>query len=895
MNKHDTHHKTGKKHAKITSSPKRNNKSPKQILIISVLLLITIGLSVFFRMYPASLPISEQWAEDSVENHVKSNIQAQMQQEYPNLPPEQLQSEVDKKYDEVYETQQEAIDEQKTMLASQFKSRLQNDNDQTYLLAIDPYYYLRHAQNYFEYGHAGTTMIGGEHGVPEEVTDAYMDSNFSKERSWDGQRLAPIGRGASMGLHDHVIVAVHKVSSWFGNTDVMKSAFYVPVIISALAIIPAFFIGRMFAGNVGGFFAAALLAIHKSFLSRTVAGFSDTDPYNVLFPLLITWLFLIGFRSTDLRKKIGYSIAAGLATAVFALVWRWFFIFYIIGAGVTAYLVYLLVVNWADARNILKNKVFVKTIYTGATYAISTVVLVSLFKGLNGFWNGIMSPFKYIAMKDVATTSLWPNIQTTVAELNPATIPETISQMGGTLLFLAAVAGIIFTVLKKDEDGKKDFRFAFILIAWFAITMFASTRGIRFNLLLVPAFSVAVGVFAGTIYKWAGQLAAKEKEINAVAAKVIVIVLMGALFIQPIGAAHTQALHEVPSMNDAWWETLTKIKEETPEDSIINSWWDFGHQFITVADRRVTFDGGGQDKHMAYWVGRSLATEDEKHAAGILRMVDCGNNNAFYVLNDYLDNDTREAIHTLNDVVVKSSNETKRTLLDKGLTDKEAEHVMKYTHCDAPENYYITSEDMVGKSGVWAHFGSWDFDKAAMYRDVSEMSQGKGIAHLQEEFGLDQEKASRYYYDIQSTEANNWIAPWPSYMGDGWCQEQSENSTQCMLQTREGQMRIEVDTVNYDVSIIGGNGKNLKPSTFVYADNNSVEEKKFDNPQIDISLIFTGDTIVASDSRLSTSTFTRLFYLDGQGSECFKKFDERQQVTGAKISTWNVSWSCLED
>ncbi|MFP4118522.1 MAG: STT3 domain-containing protein [Candidatus Woesearchaeota archaeon] len=894
VHKHGTAHSKKKRsanagHAATGTKPTRR----KEVILITVLLLVAIALGTFFRMYPAHLPVAEQWAEESVENQVKSNLQAQLQKQYPNLPPEQLQSEVNKQYQQVYEQQEEMFKTQIENTAKQFRSRLQNDDGQTYLLAIDPYFYLRHAQNYFEYGHAGTTYIGGEHGVPEEVQDADMNTNFSKEQSWDRQRLAPIGRPSSMGLHDHMIVAVHEVSSWFGNTDVMKSAFFVPIIISALAIIPAFFIGRMFAGNVGGFFAAALLAVHKSFLTRTVGGFSDTDPYNVLFPLLIAWLFLIAFRSTDLRKKIGFSLGAGLATAVFALVWRWFFIFYIIGAGVAAYLVYLLVVNWKDVRNIFKKPAFVKTIYTGASYLVGTVVFISLFKGISTFWSGILSPFKYMAIKDVATITLWPNIKTTVAELNPATVPETIAQMGGTLLFLAAVAGIVFTVLKKDEDGKKDFRFAFILIAWFAVTMFASTRGIRFNLLLVPAFAVAFGVFAGTIFNWVGNWASKEKEVSSWAAKAVVLVIMAAILIQPISAAHTQARNEIPSMNDAWWETLTKIKEETPEDSIINSWWDFGHQFITVADRRVTFDGGGQDRHMAYWVGRSLATEDEQHAAGILRMVDCGNNNAFYTLNEYLDNDTRESIDTLNDVVVMEHNETKQTLLDKGLTESQADHVMRYTHCDAPQNYYITSEDMVGKSGVWAHFGNWDFDKAAMYKDVNEMSQGEGTAHLQEKFGLDQNKASQTYYDIQSTEANDWIAPWPSFMGEGRCQDVDENNSQCVLSTQQGEMRMSINKTSYELDIDTGEGT-VKPESFVYVENGTVKEKEYSGQTSGFSLIYTGDKIVASDPLLSTSTFTRLFYLDGQGSECFEQFDERTQVTGAKISTWNVTWSCLE-
>ena len=32
----------------------------------------------------------------------------------------------------------------------------------------------------------------------------------------------------------------------------------------------------------------------------------------------------------------------------------------------------------------------------------------------------------------------------------------------------------------------------------------------------------------------------------------------------------------------------------------------------------------------------------------------------------------------------------------------------------------FTSDDMVGKSGVWGHFGSWDFDRALIYNTLKK-------------------------------------------------------------------------------------------------------------------------------------------------------------------------------
>src|SRR3989338_9936500 len=82
--------------------------------------------------------------------------------------------------------------------------------------------------------------------------------------------------------------------------------------------------------------------------------------------------------------------------------------------------------------------------------------------------------------------------------------------------------------------------------------------------------------------------------------------------------------NDVPLINDAWYKALTRINENSQEDAIITSWWDFGHHFKVIADRAVTFDGTTQSTPQAHWVGRLLSTSSEKEAIGILRMLNCG-------------------------------------------------------------------------------------------------------------------------------------------------------------------------------------------------------------------------------------------------------------------------------
>ena len=96
--------------------------------------------------------------------------------------------------------------------------------------------------------------------------------------------------------------------------------------------------------------------------------------------------------------------------------------------------------------------------------------------------------------------------------------------------------------------------------------------------------------------------------------------------------------------------------------------------------------------------------------------------------------------------------------------EEVANEVLKYSHCTPPEDYYITSEDMIGKAGVWSHFGSWDFNKASMYQEVKHLQENKATQILTEKYNLNDELANKYYYEIQNNDADYWISPWPNYV-----------------------------------------------------------------------------------------------------------------------------------
>ena len=183
----------------------------------------------------------------------------------------------------------------------------------------------------------------------------------------------------------------------------------------------------------------------------------------------------------------------------------------------------------------------------------------------------------------------------------------------------------------------------------------------RFILQATPIVAITLGSFLGLSWAYASGWISRELKFNLPVTKVLVFLLLALLLIQPMKDGYSQAFHSAPSMNDAWYNTLSKIRNEAPKDIVITSWWDFGHWFKAVADRPVTFDGGTQTNWGAYWVGKSLLTDDEKNSVGIVRMLNCGQNEAFKELNKIIA-DVPETIELLNIIVAQDKGGEGRSL-----------------------------------------------------------------------------------------------------------------------------------------------------------------------------------------------------------------------------------------
>jgi len=206
---------------------------------------------------------------------------------------------------------------------------------------------------------------------------------------------------------------------------------------------------------------------------------------------------------------------------------------------------------------------------------------------------------------------------------------------------------------------------------------------------------------------------------------------------------------------------------------------------------------------------------------------------------------------------------------------------------------------MVGKAGVWGHFGSWDFKKATMYQNTNKLSRAKAVTYLTEKFNVTQEEAEKLHYEIQTTKGDQWIAPWPGYLSSvRGCDMLTDTDVKCVVPFQSGEVSLRVDLNTYNVTI--DNNPGVTPNSLVYAAKDDVVEKKFSSDKtsgFSAVLIPSGDNyaMMITDPLQAASMFTRLFFFDGHGLECFSKFDDVRQFTGGRIATWKVDYECGQE
>ncbi len=936
------------------------------------LILACMALVWWVRILPLSLLAADDRADQIVRQQIRGQLTREAARQSSPVPGKK---QLDEAVEEWIARNPARFAEHQAAVSQALKSRLRytgpDGQEYVYLGGVDSYLWLRHARNYLRSGTTCDAVVDGE------CRDTYG--------------TAPVGERMIYGrsLHIAAIVGLHTLISYFKpDYPLPASAFLVPVIVGALGVLPAFFIGWGLAGNTGGVCAAVVVSLQPVFLSRSIG--SDNDVWNVVLPLFMMWAALSALAAPEWRRKIGYALLAAGCVGLQAGVWRgWFFTYSVLLLCLLAH-VFLLSVQYVvreQTVRVWQSREVRESALVGVTFYVAAGLCTTLAGAEQSYFSilpNTLAPLLelFIGHQNVVGAgekSYWPNTLTTVGELVQPDLWTIINSIGGPLFFSGGLLGLLLMVLprrrwrwyhwavllggvacygnllirntpgrvltlgttvlplvcglslrlfEEKEPDHPDLGPALLVLVWFLAALYVAYGGIRFLLQTGTAFGIVFAVAAGRLYIASGSLIPEglqpwPKRL----AHAVLCLLVAAVLIRPMLQGYETAREYVPRMSAGWWNTLTKIRDKSAPDAIVNTWWDYGHWAKYAAERRVSADGGALLTHVPHWLGRVLATPDERESIGLLRMLNCGSDaspapesrEGAYgkVLAKVGDGIVAHTI--VLDLVTRDAAQAREYLAERGFSPPEQDDVLRSTHCMPPESYLIVSGEQISKTGAWMHLGLWDFRKAYVVRRSRALPQAEAVSDLVQRFGYTEEEATRLYTRAKALDSQvqvyDFIAPKEGYISPQWiaCHtEDDKASFVCPVGIQASSTGSILETVRYHPAAPtesrvhfhhprGTRSLNRPaegtPAVIVLAGAQDKEEVFFPAPtypRIGILVDVPKQRILLGPPRLIRSMFTQLLYLDGRYSQYYEKFDEELTYTGEPVVTWKVKWDDQE-
>ncbi|MCM8832028.1 MAG: hypothetical protein NC918_07545 [Candidatus Omnitrophica bacterium] len=832
----------------------------KKYIFTSITIGLVLGFNLYFRFYPVYFPQLKEQAQKIVFEGVQQKIAQNIFSKFPQYDLLAKDNLFKTSVNIFRKNYKKDMADQINKLYLQLKDRFQDEEGQTYLMELDCWHWARYVKNVYQLGHPGDEVIDG--------------------RQFDKFMLAPKG----VYLHwDNFLfyfsATLYKIFSVFKYLPLFKFLFYLPLFFIVLFIIVLYFFSYRLGGNICAFISCIFIGLFASFLPRSCAGWFDKDILNMLFPILIIWTYLEIYNTQLFKKKLFFIFLSSFFVGLFCFTWlNWWFVFGLIFFYELVMIILNLFINWFYEKrsfDLSKERIYSLILFTG--FSLFWIILLCGFEPFGLLFRQLKET---IRLTNPLVTSIWPNVYSTVGELKQTSSTEIIYAIGGKTIFIFFIISILtlliynlFFVKKRNLQSEV----SILLFFWFIVMFFASLQGVRFIVFLSVPIGISLGMFLNNVYKYL-----KNKNLFIEGLLIVVIGIGGVSYVS-FAKANAVAKGIFPLMNDPWYKFLNLISQNTPQNAILNSWWDFGDWFKVIAGRRVIFDGQSQNNPQAYWMAKTLLSWDENEAIAILRMLNNGANDAFEIINSYL-KEPLKSVLLLEKVLGLDIKDAKEILSDY-LGASSVDKVIFLLFDRPPPAYFIVDYSMIPKISAISYLGNWDFSKVYIALNFNIKEKEKIFEYLTS-LDKDRDYVLKLYQEaflIPPKQLGNWISKPIQFYSD------------------------IVDGVTKDNDVFFSNGfiykineKNLisqngqVPRSLFIENDGEIEEIFFSNPNVPYSILIFKDKkggykLVCLDRQLGKSLFVRLYFLRGRG---LKKFTPHIDVEDGKnyLGSYQINW-----
>ncbi len=472
------------------------------------------------------------------------------------------------------------------------------------------------------------TQFMVENGLP-----AYLE--WHDDLSWH-----PYGRDVSATSQVMLHTTTAMLYQVFGlGSSLYDFAILFPVVIGSLTTVVIFALVRTIGGTAAGLFASLFFAISPIIIMRGSIGWFKSEPLGLFFGLLAVYLLLSALKSdkgkVSLAKIVvsGILLAFGLAswggvqffilpiglfflalpflrkdnkfiiwtsvifTSVFFLVTGLFertgigYVsslsgFFLIGC--TIFLVAFTTIKSIVGKAQLRNGLILLggAIIAGIAIVSSGVIALPSFRHLNA-----ANPF--LITTDILTDSVSEHATTTTdISFYFFSILMVFAGLGAWLLFQKKVSR---SLKIKGE------MVAFALIIGF-LGIYFSSAFVRLEVFgaisVIILSSIGVSILISKILKDGHKPKSVVTKISFLAI-IVALLMVPMVYPEKINWANNNTGLPITILNSGtnfdistndWPDAMQWLRENTPEDAVIASWWDYGYWISTLAERKTLAD-----------------------------------------------------------------------------------------------------------------------------------------------------------------------------------------------------------------------------------------------------------------------------------------------------------------
>ena len=496
------------------------------------------------------------------------------------------------------------------------------------------------------------------------ATEFLVNNGLVEYYDWhDVKSWYPNGRDISatsqVMLH---VTAATTYQIFGGNMELYDFTILFPGVVGALTAIIIFALVRVIGGTTAGLFASLLFAISVPIIIRGFMGWFKSEPLGLFYGLFGLYLFLSGIKSDNKKITVSKLIGGGILMAFGLASWggiQFFmipigiFIFtlpflrkdlgfliwsipvfvvsllltimvfdrpgvdFVLGLGGISLIlptVFLIMCSFIQKFTTSKNHI------RNFLILLLTIILIGSFVIIFNTENQFLQYPSYRYLNAInpflTTTNL---LIDSVAEHSTTTIYYSFSIHSILMIFAGLGSWIIFNKIKfaSSKDFPKDLM-VFVLI-FGLVGAYVGSAFVRLELFTSLSIIFLSSIGLSIITK---EILNCKKQLHPIRNKIIKFSYVGGILILIIipflfPASNWISILDTPAVilnggsthnvatND-WIESLEWIKLNTPSDSIILSWWDYGYWITTISERTTLVDNATIDSKQIQKVANIL-------------------------------------------------------------------------------------------------------------------------------------------------------------------------------------------------------------------------------------------------------------------------------------------------